>query len=156
MTQQSLLNWLHAIKKESGYEILLVQTIRNSLMGASVIASTSLVAIIGVVTFGRSLAAPTADTGQSSFHYAHLMVNLASIILVIALTEALLALRTLSRAGFGAGVGHKDTGAGDDELGDAEKYTRYLAGALRQLSRSAVWLSVGMALAVTGGIILVW
>ena len=107
MTQQSLLNWLHAIKKESGYEILLVQTIRNSLMGASVIASTSLVAIIGVVTFGRSLAAPTADTGQSSFHYAHLMVNLASIILVIALTEALLALRTLSRAGFGAGVGHK-------------------------------------------------
>ncbi len=125
-------------------------------MGASVIASTSLVAIIGVVTFGRSLAVASPDSGQNSFHYAHIMVNLASIILVVALTEALLALRTLSRAGFGAGVSHQDAKSEDDELGNAEKYTRYLAGALRQLSRSAVWLSVGMAMAVTGGIILVW
>ncbi len=31
MTPQGLLNWLNAIKKESGHEILLVQTLRNSL-----------------------------------------------------------------------------------------------------------------------------
>ena len=155
MTPQSLLGWLRAIAKTGGHEILLVQTIRNSLMGASVIASTSLVAIIGVVTFGRSLAVPASGAPTDSFRYAHFMVNLASIILVISLTEALLALRTLSRAGFGADAGSKDT-AGDDELGNAEKFTRYLAGALRQLSRSAVWLSIGMAMAVAGGIVLVW
>ena len=148
MTPQSLLNWLRAIEKESGREMLLVHTVRNALMGASVIASTSLVAIIGVVTFGRAFSGPTAD----ALRYAHIIVNVASVILVIALTEALLALRTLSRAGFGA---TRSTDQ-DDELGNTEKFARYLAGALRQLSRSAVWLSIGMATAVVGGIILAW
>ena len=152
MTPQSLLNWLRAIEKESGREILLVQTVRNALMGASVIASTSLVAIIGVVTFGRAFSGPVAD----ALRYAHIIVNVASVILVIALTEALLALRTLSRAGFGASVGAMRGTDQDDELGNAEKFARYLAGALRQLSRSAVWLSIGMATAVVGGIILAW
>ena len=148
MTPQSLLNWLRAIDKESGREMLLVHTVRNALMGASVIASTSLVAIIGVVTFGRAFSGPVVAAMQ----FAHIIVNVASVILVIALTEALLALRTLSRAGFGA----TRSAGQDDELGNAEKFARYLAGALRQLSRSAVWLSIGMATAVVGGIILAW
>ncbi len=152
MTPQSLLNWLRAIEKESGREILLVQTVRNALMGASVIASTSLVAIIGVVTFGRAFSGPVVAAMQ----FAHIIVNVASVILVIALTEALLALRTLSRAGFGASVGAMRGADQDDEFGNAEKFARYLAGALRQLSRSAVWLSIGMATAVVGGIILAW
>jgi Na+/phosphate symporter len=153
---------LRAIDKESGREILLVQTLRNSLMGASVIASTSLVAIIGVVSFGRSLALPIAAVAHGTpavtdaFRYAHWMVNFASAILVIALTEALLSMRTLSRAGFGAAVGISGQRSQDDELGNAEKYARYLASALRQLSRSALWLSAGMAMAVAGGIILAW
>lgn len=148
MTPQSLLNWLRAIEKESGREMLLVHTVRNALMGASVIASTSLVAIIGVVTFGRAFSGPAID----ALRYAHIIVNVATVILVVALTEALLALRTLSRAGFGV---TRSTDQ-DDELGNAEKFACYLAGALRQLSRSAVWLSIGMATAVVGGIILAW
>ena len=36
MTPKSILTWLQAIEKQNGYEILLVQTIRNSLMGAGV------------------------------------------------------------------------------------------------------------------------
>ena len=152
MTPQSILNWLRSVEKQNGYEILLVQTVRNAIMGASVVASTSLVAIIGVVSVGRAFSGGTASP-----QYAHWVINASSVILALALAEALLSLRTLARAGFSSGF---DKNSGDDALADelasAEKYSHYLAGALRQLSRAAVTLSVGMAVAVVGGIMLSW
>ncbi len=152
MTPQRILNWLQSIAKQNGYEILLVQTIRNSLMGASVVASTSLVAIIGVVSVGRAFIGTAAEYS----HYGHWAINLSSVILALSLTEALLSLRTLVHAGFGAGVvksGAKDFQHDQDE---AEQYSRYLAAALAQLSRAAVCLSIGMAVAVIGGILFAW
>lgn len=148
MTPQGIHDWLQSIKKQNGFEILLVQTLRNALMSASVIASTSLVAIIGVVSIGRAFSGGSAE----SLRYGHWAIHIASVILAIALTEALLSLRTLARAGFVSGFG-KSSG---DELDDAEKFAAYLAGALRQLSRAAVALSIGMAVAVIGGIMFAW
>lgn len=152
MTPKSILTWLQAIEKQNGYEILLVQTIRNSLMGAGVIASTSLVAIIGVVSVGRAFTGTSAPLVQ----YGHWAINLSSVILALSLTEALLSLRTLARAGFGSGFVNAASNKIRDELTDAEKYSRYLAGALAQLSRAAVSLSIGMAVAVIGGILFAW
>jgi Protein of unknown function, DUF599 len=154
MTPKSILTWLQSIEKQNGYEILLVQTIRNSLMGASVVASTSLVAIIGVVSVGRAFTGTAAPLMQ----YGHWAINLSSVILALSLTEALLSLRTLSRAGFGSGSGFVNAASNKirDELTDAEKYSHYLAGALAQLSRAAVSLSIGMAVAVIGGILFAW
>jgi hypothetical protein len=147
MTPQSIQAWLRAINQQPGYEILLVQTVRNALMGASVVASTSLVAIIGVITVARAF-----PSGAPGLHYAHWVIDAASVVLAFALTESLLALRTLSRAGFGSVAGaSSDTGPDDPE-----RYSRELAGALRQLARAAVGLSVGMALAVLGGIMFAW
>jgi enoyl-CoA hydratase/carnithine racemase len=148
MTPQGIHDWLQSIKKQNGFEILLVQTLRNALMSASVIASTSLVAIIGVVSIGRAFSGGSAE----SLRYGHWAIHIASVILAIALTEALLSLRTLARAGFVSGFG-KSSG---DELDDAEKFAAYLASALRQLSRAAVALSIGMAVAVIGGIMFAW
>ena len=147
MTPQSILNWLRSVEKQNGYEILLVQTVRNAIMGASVVASTSLVAIIGVVSVGRAFSGGTASS-----QYAHWVINASSVILALALAEALLSLRTLARAGFSSGF-DKNSG---DEFASAEQYSHYLAGALRQLSRAAVSLSVGMAVAVVGGIMFSW
>lgn len=151
MTPQSILNWLRSIEKQNGYEILLVQTVRNAIMGASVVASTSLVAIIGVVSVGRAFSGGTATP-----QYAHWVINASSVILALALAEALLSLRTLARAGFSSGFDKNSGDALVDELANAEKYSHYLAGALRQLSRAAVSLSVGMAVAVVGGIMFSW
>jgi Protein of unknown function, DUF599 len=144
MTPQSLSLWLRSISRQSGHEILLVQTLRNALMVASVVASTSLVAIIGVISVGRAF----SGGGAVLTMYAHGAINLSSVILAVALTEALLSLRTLARAGFSSAF----TDSGGDELSDAEKYAHYLAGALRQLSRAAIGLSIGMGVAVIGGI----
>lgn len=152
MTPKNILTWLQAIKKQNGYEILLVQTIRNSLMGAGVIASTSLVAIIGVVSVGRAF----TGTGAPLMQYGHWAINMSSMILALSLTEALLSLRTLARAGFGLGFANTASNKIRDELTDAEKYSLYLAGALAQLSRAAVSLSIGMAVAVIAGILFVW
>jgi hypothetical protein len=148
MTPQSLSLWLRSIARQNGHEILLVQTLRNALMVASVVASTSLVAIIGVISVGRAF----SSGGGAMTLYAHWVINLSSVVLAVALTEALLSLRTLARAGFTSAL----SASGGDELSDAEKYAHYLAGALRQLSRAAIGLSIGMAVAVIGGIMFVW
>jgi Protein of unknown function, DUF599 len=147
MTPQSLANWLRAISTQNGFEILLVQTVRNALMGASVVASTSLVAIIGVVSVARAFSGGNAMLTM----YANIAMQLSSVILVFALTEALLSLRTLARVGFGTALG-----SSTDELGDLDKFAAYLAGAMRQLSRAAIGLSIGMAVAVLGGILFTW
>ena len=47
--------WFHAVSAESGSELLSVQTLRNSLMSATMTASTAVLALMGTV----SLAAPS-------------------------------------------------------------------------------------------------
>ena len=47
--------WLEAISRHEGAEILAVQTLRNSLMSATMTASTAALALMGTVT----LAAPS-------------------------------------------------------------------------------------------------
>ncbi len=170
MTPQSILSWLRSIEQQSGYEILLVQTVRNALMAASVVASTSLVAIIGVVTVGRAF----PSSGSGAIQYAHWAMSASGVVLAISLTEALLALRTLARAGFGSGSGSgsgagpasdvginqrgsaKSSGDTNEESANAEKFARHVAGALQQLSRAAVSLAIGMSVAVISGLLFAW
>jgi hypothetical protein len=88
MTPKSILTWLQAIEKQTGYEILLAQAIRNSLTCTSVVKS-----------------------GADKF-------------------------------------------PGDQN--ETEKYSLYLAAGLAQLSRAAVGLLIGMAVAAIGGILFAW
>ena len=56
--------WVARIMRAPGSEILAVQTLRNSIMAASVMASTSAVGLMGVVSLGH-LRAP--GPGETSF-----------------------------------------------------------------------------------------
>ena len=156
MTSQSMLRWLRSIENENGYEILLVQTVRNALMGASVVVSASLVAIIGVISVGRAF----SGGGSDAMAYAHVVISASSVMLAVSLTEALLALRALARVGFGFGYRQHDGGVPSSantvntEFSSPEQFARYLAAAMRQLSRASVNLAIGMAVAVIGGIML--
>ena len=144
MTAQRILQWLRAHEKQQSYDILLVQTVRNALMGAGVVASTSLVALIGVVSVSRVF----SSSQVAAMHYGNWPTHLSSVILALALTESLLALRAFSRAGFGITFEQ----VSEESPVELEKFANYLADALRQLSRAAVTLSVGVAVAVLGSI----
>ncbi len=49
MNVSTLSTWLNAALSRSGGDILVVQTIRNALMAASVLASAALIALMGVL-----------------------------------------------------------------------------------------------------------
>ena len=56
--------WFNAISRQPGSEILAVQTLRNSVMSASMIASTAVLALMGTITLTvPSLWATTETAG---------------------------------------------------------------------------------------------
>lgn len=83
---QALARWLESIATQSGGDILAVQTLRNSIMAASVLASAALVGLMGVLA--------TAHLHARSVHL------LAAALLVLSAASAIHALIRLSGAGF--------------------------------------------------------
>lgn len=95
--------WFAAISKQHGSEILAVQTLRNSLMSATMTASTALLGLIGTVT----LAAPSlnASFGSDDAIAAHFTARLALElvlmgILFASLACSVMAVRYYNHAGF--------------------------------------------------------
>lgn len=87
--------WLAALSRQPGSEILAVQTLRNALMSATMTASTAALALIGAVT----LAAPSVGT------FAHFSVRLALELMLMSMLFASLvcsamAVRYYNHAGF--------------------------------------------------------
>lgn len=94
--------WFTAVSAQKGSEILAVQTLRNSLMSATMTASTSALALMGAVT----LAAPTLHStfglapGAASLT-ARLMLELVLMALLLAsLLSSIMAVRYYNHAGF--------------------------------------------------------
>lgn len=54
-------DWVAAMSRQAGFEIVAVQTLRNSLMSATIAASTAALALMGSLT----LAGPTVNAGIS-------------------------------------------------------------------------------------------
>jgi len=95
-------DWFAAISQQPGTEVLAVQTLRNSLMSATMTASTAALALMGTVT----LAIPTlrASFGETGFT-AHLALELALIALLFAsLICSVMAARYYNHAGFIGGM----------------------------------------------------
>jgi len=95
--------WLVAISEQRGSEILAVQTLRNSLMSATMTASTAVLGLIGTVT----LAAPSlhASFGADDAIAAHFTARLAlELVLMSTLFASLvcsvMAVRYYNHAGF--------------------------------------------------------
>ena len=95
--------WLVAISEQRGSEILAVQTLRNSLMSATMTASTAVLGLIGTVT----LAAPSlhasfgADDAIATHFTARLALELVLMSTLFAsLVCSVMAVRYYNHAGF--------------------------------------------------------
>ena len=97
-------DWFDAISQHSGSEILGVQTLRNSLMSASMTASTAALGLMGSVT----LAAPSLDASFGQIQQAglpalspRLVLELVLMALLFAsLVSSAMAVRFYNHAGF--------------------------------------------------------
>jgi membrane protein YdbS with pleckstrin-like domain len=82
----TLIDWFASLENRQGGDILAVQTLRNALMAASVLASAALVGLMGVLATAHLH--PKWSSGS------------AAAMLVVSAVYSLRALWTLSRAGF--------------------------------------------------------
>lgn len=96
-------DWLAAISRQRGSEVLAVQTLRNSLMSATMTASTAVLGLMGTAT----LAAPSlhAWLGEGPGQAPHITARLALELVLMALLFASLlcsamAVRYYNHAGF--------------------------------------------------------
>lgn len=92
--------WLSAISRQPGTEILAVQTLRNSLMSATMTASTALLGLMGTVTLAApSLHASFDDAGARP--NARLLLELMLLALLFAsLICSVMAARYYNHAGY--------------------------------------------------------
>jgi hypothetical protein len=95
-------DWFEAVSAASGTEVLAVQTLRNSLMSASMTASTAVLGLMGSIT----LAAPGLHASfESGAGAALLTPRLAMelmllLLLFSSLVSSVMAVRYYTRAGF--------------------------------------------------------
>jgi hypothetical protein len=92
-------DWAEALAKQPGSEVLAVQTLRNSLMSSTIIASTTALASMGTV----SLAEPTLTLGGLSadqFSVRSALMLLLLVALFASFVASALAMRYFSHAGY--------------------------------------------------------
>ncbi len=99
--------WFLAVSSQKGSEILVVQTLRNSLMSATMIASTAALGLIGTVTISASALHDTfesASPGLRAFT-PRLALELVLLALLFAsLVSSVMAVRFYNHAGFIGGM----------------------------------------------------
>lgn len=99
-------DWFNAVSQHEGSEILAVQTLRNSLMSATMTASTAVLALIGTVT----LAAPSlrssdgGATAVSGFSVRLVLELLLLTLLFASLVCSAMAVRYFNHASFIGGM----------------------------------------------------
>lgn len=98
-------DWFAAVSRQKGSEILAVQTLRNAVMSASIIASTAVLGLMGTVT----LAAPSLHAELGAGALPHFTPQLAMELLLLALlfaslVSAVMAVRYYSHASFVGGM----------------------------------------------------
>ena len=94
--------WFHAVSAVPGTEILAVQTLRNSLMSATMIASTAAIGLMGVASLvATSLQPPLATQGLFPHATARLAMELLLMtVLFASLVFSVMAVRYYNHAGF--------------------------------------------------------
>ena len=100
-------DWFEAMSAHKGSEILAVQTLRNALMSASMIASAAALGLMGTVT----LAAPSlhAEFGDAASALPNFTPRLAMELVLLALlfaslVSSVMAVRYYNHAGFVGGM----------------------------------------------------
>ncbi len=125
----TLIDWFASLQNRPGGDILAVQTLRNSLMAASVLASAALVGLMGVLA--------------TSHLHARWSAASAATLLVVSAMCSLRALWTLSAAGFDLRLDGKKDGSASAP----SPLVRELTTALRAIRWAGVLLILALAAA---------
>jgi hypothetical protein len=99
-------DWFDAVCAQPGSEILAVQTLRNSLMSASMIASTTVLGLMGTITLSASFLSSSFGAGEASVAFTpRLAVELVLLALLFAsLVSSVMSVRYYNHAGFIGGM----------------------------------------------------
>jgi hypothetical protein len=124
--REDLERWLQAAAQRAGGDILAVQTLRNALMTASVLLSTALVALMGVLA--------------TAHLHSRTISLVAAVALVVSAAFALHSAARLSAAGFAVQF---------NPPGFAQ-LAQTVHTALRNVRVSATLLAMGLAVAASG------
>jgi uncharacterized membrane protein len=93
--------WVAALKTEPGFEVVAVQTLRNSLMSATITASTAALALMGSIGLTGSALSPEALSAsalrQGPRHVIELLLMLT---LFASYVSSAMAMRYYNHAGF--------------------------------------------------------
>lgn len=93
--------WLQAISQQRGSEVLAVQTLRNSLMSATMTASTAALGLMGTATLTLpSLHDAAVSTGVPALTQQQLLVLVLMGLLFAALVSSATAIRYYHHAGY--------------------------------------------------------
>jgi Protein of unknown function, DUF599 len=125
-----LYDWLASLENRQGGDILAVQTLRNTLMAASVLASAALVGLMGVLA-------------TAHLHHKWSSASAAAM-LVISAAYSLRALWTLSRAGFEIRLENRTTSTGKNLL------LKDLTAAIAGIRSAGILLILALAAAGVG------
>ena len=98
-------DWFAAVSAKAGSEILAVQTLRNSMMSATMTASTAVLGLMGTVALAApSLHASLGDTGMPSVTPRLAMELVLLGLLFASLVSSAMAVRYYNHAGFVVGM----------------------------------------------------
>lgn len=127
-------DWFTAVSAQPGSEVLAVQTLRNSLMSASMIASTAVLALMGTIT----LAAPSLRGLGDGAAWSGVTPRLAMELLLLALlfaslVSSVMAVRYYNHAGFIGGM----------PVGSAAR-DRWAAAGVRYVRRAGLLYSASL------------
>lgn len=122
--------WVKRILAAPGSEILAIQTVRNSMMAASLMASTAVLALMGVISIGHGQLG-ASDALRDWLHAgANLKLFLPLALLAACVVLFSKAVRLYHRAGYSLGLSRH--GSGNNELSDMAE-----AAACGELTRAA-------------------
>lgn len=128
-------DWFLTVSAQKGSEILAVQTLRNSLMSATMLASTAALALMGTVT----LAAPSLHASFDTTHgiwdvSPRLVLELVLLTLLFAsLVSTMMAVRFYNHAGFIGGMPV-----------DSEARKRWSHAGVRYVRRAGILYGIGL------------
>jgi hypothetical protein len=128
-------DWFLAVSAQKGSEVLAVQTLRNSLMSATVLASTAALALMGTVTLAAPNLHASFNAAPSIASIDHrLVLELVLLGLLFAsLVSTMMAVRFYNHAGFIAGMPVES---------DARK--RWARAGIRYVRRAGILYGVGL------------
>jgi len=128
-------DWFAAVSQHGGSEILAVQTLRNSLMSATMLASTAVLALMGTVTLvAPSLHAGLARADGAWAVDARLVLELLLLgLLCASLVATLMAVRFYNHAGFIGGMPV-----------DSHARARWSRAGVRYVRRAGILYGIGL------------